>query len=41
LKQQKIDKILKEHNDNKAKISAKEILELAKNSIAITDKFLE
>jgi len=41
LKQQKIDKILKEHSDNKAKISAKEILELAKNSIAITDKSLE
>ena len=41
LKQQKIDKILKEHSDNKAKIGAKDILELAKNSIAINDKSLE
>lgn len=41
LKQQKIDRILKEHSQSKSKIRAKDILALAKSSIAKRDKNLE
>lgn len=41
LKQQKINRILKEYSDNKANITAKEIHQFAKHSIAISDKGLE
>ena len=41
LKKQKIQKILDNTSGNKVRISADEILSLAKNSIAISDKYLE
>jgi transposase len=41
LKKQKIQKLLDSTSGNKVRISAKEILSLAKNSIAISDKYLE
>jgi len=41
LKKQKIQKLLDSTSGNKVKISAEEILSLAKNSIAISDKYLE
>jgi transposase len=41
LKKQKIQKILDNTSGNKVRISAEEILSLAKNSIAISDKYLE
>ena len=41
LKKQKIQKILDSTSGNKVKITAKEILLLAKTSIAISDKYLE
>ena len=41
LKEKTIQRILDDTSGNKAKITAKEILTLAKNSIAISDKYLE
>jgi len=41
LKEKKIQKILDSTSGNKVKITAKDILSLAKNSIAISDKYLE
>lgn len=41
LKKPKIQKLLDSTSGNKVKISAEEILSLAKNSIAISDKYLE
>jgi transposase len=41
LKKQKIQKLLDSTSGNKVKITADEILSLAKNSIAISDKYLE
>ena len=41
LKKQKIQKLLDSTSGNKVRISADEILSLAKNSIAISDKYLE
>lgn len=41
LKKQKIQKILDSTSGNKVRITAKEILSLAKDSIAISDKYLE
>ena len=41
LKKQRIQKILDDTSGNKVRISADEILSLAKNSIAISDKYLE
>jgi transposase len=41
LKKQKIQKILDSTSGNKVRITADEILSLAKNSIAISDKYLE
>ena len=41
LKKQKIQKLLDSTSGNKVRISAEEILSLAKNSIAISDKYLE
>jgi len=41
LKKQKIQRILDNTNGNRVKITAKEILTLAKTSIAISDKYLE
>ena len=41
LKKQKIQKLLDNTSGNKVKITADEILSLAKNSIAISDKYLE
>jgi len=41
LKKQKIQKLLDSTSGNKVRISAYEILSLAKNSIAISDKYLE
>ena len=41
LKKQRIQKILDNTSGNKVRISAGEILSLAKNSIAISDKYLE
>jgi transposase len=41
LKKQKIQKLLDSTSGNKVKISADEILSLTKNSIAISDKYLE
>jgi len=41
LKEKTIQRILDDTNGNKVKITAKEILYLAKNSIAISDKYLE
>jgi len=41
LKKRKIQKLLDSTSGNKVRISAEEILSLAKNSIAISDKYLE
>ena len=41
LKKQKIQKLLDSTSGNKVKITADEILSLAKNSIAVSDKYLE
>jgi len=41
LKKQKIQKLLDSTSGNKVRISADEILSLAKNSIAVSDKYLE
>lgn len=41
LKEKTIQRILDDTNGNKVKITAKEILTLAKNSIAVSDRYLE